>query len=204
MYTNIIKDNCFVLKLFFPYCKVKRFQLPQTLNEVHTLVQLNLKEIQSYSIYYYINNNEHIEIESQNDYEKVIELFSKSNSSKILKLYIKESNMKRPSKKHVNIDLHRLYHSFNYIMKCPLCYRQFANNNSYIKHAKSCFSVFGMKRAPFNSKEQRLGHNQVTINMRINYFKYLIEKEFGKTHTYNWRTLSTTFRNLLHKWKQHY
>ena len=200
MYKDIMKDNCCVLKLYFPDFKVKRFQLPHTLNELHTLIQSNL--IHNYYIYYYNDKGEQIQIESQNDYEKVIELCNQSNISNILKLYIKESNTNKSSKNNVNVNLHRLYHSFFYLMKCPLCYRQFDNNNSYIKHAKNCFSVFGMKRTPFNSKAQRLRNNQITINMRINYFKFYIEKTFNKTQTNNWRTSSTTFRTLLHKWKQ--
>lgn len=195
-------NNVSILKLFLPNAKVKRFQLPETLKEVNILIQKNIPDIQKYAIHFYDEECDYIQIESQRDYDKLITTLSKSNKTKILKLYITEQKAKRDSHDDTIGDSNKIYHSFYFVMKCPLCSRQFEHKSSYIKHAKHCFSVFGMKREPFNSKVQRLGDNQITVNMRINFFNFLIKKEIGETSNYNWRTLSTEFRNQLHKWKQ--
>lgn len=195
-------NNVSILKLFLPNAKVKRFQLPETLKEVNILIQKNIPDIQKYAIHFYDEECDYIQIESQRDYDKLITTLSKINKTKILKLYITEQKAKRDSRDDTIGDSNKIYHLFYFVMKCPLCSRQFEHKSSYIKHAKHCFSVFGMKREPFNSKVQRLGDNQITVNMRINFFNFLIKKEIGETSNYNWRTLSTEFRNQLHKWKQ--
>jgi hypothetical protein len=41
-------------------------------------------------------------------------------------------------------------------MKCERCSRKFDNKVSHMKHSKNCHKVFGSKRAPFESKKQRM------------------------------------------------
>jgi hypothetical protein len=186
---------------------IKRFELPQTLQDLRLLITTSFKNLPTlYTVNYYDEEADCIGIETQQDYENAI-LFAKNSGLKNLRIYINEQPYKPYQEcycEKFTIDPNKIYESFCYKCKCPLCQRKFESKQSYIKHAKHCFSVFGMKREPFDSQKQRLRYNNKNTvpYFRIRSMNVTVKFNEKNEDNYDWRVISKCFRKELKKWKQ--
>jgi hypothetical protein len=192
------------LKIITPQ-SIKRFELLETYKDLQSLITTSFKQLPlQYSINYYDEDSDCITIESQIDYENAVS-YAKQFGLRNLKLYIVDHQEYIKSKEQIVIDPNIITYSFCCEMKCPLCKRKFETKISFIKHAKYCFRVFGMKREPFDSQKQRNKYNKYfyPFFIRINSLNCEDNNINNNEHVvYNWRMNSKTFRKELKKWKQ--
>ena len=189
------------LKLITPL-SIKRFELPETYKELRLLITTAFKQLPPYySINYYDEDSDCITIESQTDYESAVS-YAKRFGLRNLKVHVVEQHEFIEPKDKIVIDPNIICHSFGCDMKCPLCQRKFEGKTSFIKHAKYCFRVFGMKREPFDSKKQRNKYNKYFYPFFIRINSLNCKGNNNDNDVYNWRMDSKLFRKELKKWKQ--
>lgn len=181
---------------------IKRFDLSTNINELKTIVinNFNLTNVK-FNLSYYDEENDSILIENQKDYQNALK-FAKYSNNSIIKIYVQTFGHQRTEEQICNTEItnektEKVFSSCFFVMKCPLCERNFDNKKSFLKHSKICFSVFGMKREPFSSKLQRTRHFRISNKMKTNRcIRYLT-----KSKKYNWREMSANLKKQIKKWK---
>lgn len=181
---------------------IKRFELCTNINELKRIVIDNFNLINvKFNLSYYDEENDSILIENQKDYQNALK-FAKNVNNKVIKIYVQTFGYQKTEDQIGNLGMinektEKVFSSFYFVMKCPLCERNFENKKSFLKHSKICFSVFGTKREPFNSRLQRTRHFRISNKMKTNRcLRYIT-----KSKIYNWREMSANLKVQIKKWK---
>jgi len=159
----------------------------------------------NFDVYYLDDDKDLILIENQFDYENAL-LFLSQHNHTTLKITIKRQCEKLDHKNALKFLESSAIYSINkskicinneqqtesFFNKCDKCSRIFERRTSLAKHSKNC----GMKRAPFDSRKQRMRAIIEQMENKLNIFERL-SKDIGKLQraVEKWRKLSNVGMN---------